>query len=155
MVKLSEKQIKEIADLLDAGLKCYLNKRTYEIKEIIDFDSHPDADPKNWQEIIDELDEHFEDYIEFNRMPSNKAFRVMEDFIDEVDDEKFKKRLYWILSKGHPFRNFKDEIDYNGDYREKWFAFKLQKYIEWVEDQINDYNREIEEEADSEVVKEE
>lgn len=155
MLKLSEIQIKEIADLLDAGLKCYVNKNTHEIKEIIDFDTHPNADLENWQEIIDEIDEHFEDFFVFERMQSNEAFKVMEDFIDEVDDQIFKKRLYWILSKGHPFRNFKDEIDYNGDYRDKWFEFKSKKYIEWVECQIDEYNSEMQDSADSNLVKEE
>jgi len=141
MLKLTEQQIKEIADLLDSGLICYYNKETHEIKEILDFESNEYADTEVWQEIIDEIEENSEDYFEFERMSSNEFFRVMEEFIDEVENEELKKRLVWALSRNHPFRNFKDEIDYNGEYRERWFEFKLGKYIEFVEHQILEYNQ--------------
>jgi len=141
MLELSPKQIKEIADLLDAGLICYFNINTQEIKEIIDFDSNEYAEPDDWQEIIDEIDEHYDDYIKFERMSSHESFNIMKEFIDEVEDEKLKNRLVWALSRSHPFQNFKDEIDYNGDYREKWFEFKLGKNIEFVERQILEYNQ--------------
>ncbi len=39
LMKLTEKQIKEIADNLDSGMKCYYNQKTGETKTIIDFDS--------------------------------------------------------------------------------------------------------------------
>ena len=45
------------------------------------------------------------------------------------------------LNRAHPFRNFKDEIDYQEEYRERWFKFKTGKYIEHVERQIIDFNR--------------
>jgi len=141
MLKLSPKQIKEIADLLDAGMVCYFNKRTQEIKEIINFNSHEYAEPNDWQEIIDEIDEHYDDYFKFEGMSSHESFTIMEEFINEVGNEDLKNRLVWALSRNHPFRNFKDEIDYNGEYRDKWFEFKLEKYIEFVEHQILEYNQ--------------
>jgi hypothetical protein len=140
MIDLTKEQIKEIADNLDSGLKCYYNKITHELKEILDFDANPGADEEPWQEMIDEIEENYSDYVVFEQMGSRESFNVMEDFIEEVDNIEFKKRLSWALSRSHPFRNFKDEIDYQGEYRERWFKFKTGKYIEYVEKQILEYN---------------
>lgn len=141
MIKVSKEQIKEIADLLDSGLKCYYNLKTHEVLSIIDFDTNYYADPTDWEDIINELEDNYADYFEFERMTSRESFQVMEDFIDEIQDEALRKRLVWSLNRSHPFRNFKDEIDYNGEYREAWFQFKQAKYIEHVENIIHRYNQ--------------
>jgi hypothetical protein len=74
MLKLSEQQIKEIADLLDCGLICYYNKITHEIKEILDFEDNEYADTEVWQELIDEIEEHTDQYFEFERMSNQGPF---------------------------------------------------------------------------------
>jgi hypothetical protein len=140
MIKLKQEQIKEIADLLDAGMKCFYNIKTHEIKEIPDFDNNPYAEPDGWHDLIEELDEHFDDYLAFEKMEGRESFRIMEEFIGEIDDQELKRRLIWALNRDHPFRHFKDEIDYNGEYREQWFKFKAEKYIEFVENQVTEYN---------------
>lgn len=45
-----------------------------------------------------------------------------------------------MLNRSKPFSNFKWIIDNSGDYRQKWFDFKNQKYIEWVEEKISELN---------------
>lgn len=59
----------------------------------------------------------------------------MEKFIEEIDNEKLKNKLYIALQKRKPFRNFKWEIDYSGEYRQKWFDYKNQKYRDFVKHQ--------------------
>jgi hypothetical protein len=145
MITLTEEQIKEIADNLDAGLKCFYNKLTFEIKEILDFDSHPGADEEPWQEIIDEIDEHFDDYVVFEPMENYESFRIMEEFADSVNDKALKGSLFTVLSRKHPFRNFKNIIDNSGEYRQMWFEFKGNKYIEYVKQQLQVFNRREEE----------
>jgi hypothetical protein len=44
MIIISKEQVREIADYLDCGMKCYLNKDTGVLKTIIDFDNSPYAD---------------------------------------------------------------------------------------------------------------
>ena len=39
MIKLADQQIKEIAENLDCGMKCFFNKQTGEIKTLLDFDN--------------------------------------------------------------------------------------------------------------------
>jgi hypothetical protein len=140
MLNLTKEQITEIADLLDSGMRCFYNRKTGEIKEIPDFDINPSADANGWQDVIDELNMHFEEYVSFKKMSVRETFRVMEEFIAEVGDEELKRRLVRALNKERSFRYFQHEIDYHGEHRERWFVFKAEKYFEYVESQVKVFN---------------
>jgi len=137
---LTDVQIKEIAEYLEAGMKCYYNRLTGEIKTIIDFDSWIDADEELWKEDLNEIDEHFGDYFVFDNMTSNDSFKMMADFVDFVVDSSIQTKLINALNKSKPFRNFKQTIDNSGEYRQQWFDFKRSRYLEWVKDQIETEN---------------
>jgi hypothetical protein len=139
-MKLTEEQIKEIAENLDCGLRCYYNKLTGEIKTVIDFDSWEGAEEEPWEEDLKEIEEHWDDYFQFEGVNSHQSFEVMEDFIETLDDTQLQNRLINALNKSKPFRNFKWEVDNSGEYREKWFAYKKKRLIAWVEEQIDEYN---------------
>ena len=133
-MNLTEKQISEIAELLDSGLICFFNRRTRSI------DYHPDPldpyfDPEPWQETMDKIEEYWHDYERIDKMDSNSAFQVMEEFVDSINEQKFKERLYNILSRPKPFANFKAEVE-TSKYRQEWFDFKKEAYINWVRKQI-------------------
>lgn len=134
-------QISEISQEILAGLKCYINKTTDEIKVTFDSDSpyfDLDALEKEDKEEIEELEANWRNYVEIKPMPSRVSYQVMEDFVNEVKDRKLKERLIIVLNRKKPFQNFKFEID-NSNYRERWFEFRNEAYYEWVEDQIKDY----------------
>jgi len=141
MIKLTEQEIKEIASNLDCGMKCFYNKRTGEIKSILNFDSWIGADEEPWEEDLKELDENWSDYIEFENFISRDSFELMVDFAESVDNVNLRERLINSLNKSKPFRNFKWQIDNSGDYRQKWFDFKNNRYIEWVKYQLEQFNR--------------
>lgn len=134
---LTDVKIREIADGLESGMKCYYNRLTGDIKTIIDFDSWIGADDELWEDDINEIDEHFGDYFVFENMSSNDSFNLMVDFVDVVDDSKIQSKLINALNKSKPFRNFKRAIDDSGEYRQQWFDFKMSRYIEWVKEQID------------------
>lgn len=148
MISLKPELVKEIAEMLDCGFKCYVHKETHELITIPDELKHPDMEFEAWEEDIEKLEENFFDYLYIEAMDSRESFSVMEDFIDEVDDKKLKNRLIYALERSKPFKNFKYEIDYSGKYREQWFTFKLQKNIEWVKDRITSFNSSLEMEGD-------
>jgi len=66
-------------------------------------------------------------------MDTREAFRVMADFIDEIEDSKFQEDLIKILSLRSPFANFKAEVE-TSEYRELWFSFRTKKYEDYVRD---------------------
>ena len=72
-------------------------------------------------------------------MPSPVAFKVMARFAGTVDDETTRDRLFYALDRRSPFRNFKNEVDYNEELRQQWFAFKTMKYEEYVRNALSEY----------------
>jgi hypothetical protein len=140
MINLTEQQIKEIAEYLDCGMRCYYNKRTGEIKRILNFDSWIGADEEPWEEDMKKIEKNREDYMEFEGMESHEAFRVMADFAESIDHSKLRERLINALNRPKPFRNFKWQIDNSGEFRQVWFDYKNQRYIEWIKDQLEAYH---------------
>ena len=70
-------------------------------------------------------------------MDSMQSFRVMEDFANSLSDDAFRDRLIHQLSQRKPFSKFKWTID-NSNYRQDWFDFKEQAYLQWVRQQLID-----------------
>lgn len=133
-MKLTEKKISEIAEHLDSGLICFIHQSTGSIEY------HPDPldpyfDPEHWQDTIDKIESEWGDYKRIDKMESNQAFQVMEEFAYTINDKRFRDRLLNLLGRTKPFSKFKDEIDYS-KYRQDWFDFKRGEYIAWIKKQI-------------------
>ncbi len=143
-MKLTEKQIEEIADNLDCGMRCFYNLKTGEMKTILNFESWIGADEEPWEEESNEIDENWGDYFEFTGFKSHESFQLMVDFAENVDDRRLQNKLINVLSKPKPFQNFKWQIDNSGDYRQQWFDFKKMRYIQRIKKQIDINNKDIE-----------
>ena len=139
MISLTKDQIKEIAEQLDCGMRCYIDKETGEIKTTPDFDNWY-TDDELWTDILNELEENWDKYVEIERMESRDSFDLIADFAESVDSRELRDSLINALNKKHPFRNFKRVVDNSGPYRQKWFDFKNQSLIEWVEKKLGEIN---------------
>lgn len=133
-MKISEKDIIEIADLLDCGMICFYHRSNGSIE------SYPDPesdffDPEPWQDVIDKVENDEKNYLGFEKMDSNLAFKMMENFAHSQVDEAFKNHLFDRLSNRKPFQNFKLLVD-SSAYREDWFDFKKKSNIDYVKLQI-------------------
>ena len=135
-MKLTEKQIKEIAEDLECGMRCFYNLKTQEIKAILDFDSGFYDDEEFVQKEAEEFKQNSEDYFEFTKLNSNESYQIMTDFSESVDNYELQDKLIRALNKPKPFRNFKRLIDSSGEYRELWFEFKQKRYIEYLKQQM-------------------
>lgn len=135
---MEKEKIKDIADNLDMGMRCFVHLKTKEVKFIPDYDKHPDMDSEIWSADDEEFENNFDDYLEIDAMDSRDSFRVMADFVDTVDNENLKEKLVDALNRPKPFQNFKFTIDRSGDYRDKWFKFKDKELMYWVENQIQE-----------------
>ncbi|WP_114748144.1 UPF0158 family protein [Pleomorphovibrio marinus] len=136
-MKLTEKQIEEIAENLDCGMRCFYNLKTGEIKAFLDSDSWIGADEELWEEEANEIDANRADFFEFDRFDSHESFQIMEDFAESMEDNGLRKKLINALNRPKPFQNFKWQIDNSGEYRQQWFDFKKMRYIQWVKEQID------------------
>ena len=102
-MKISDKTIEEIADNLDSGMRCYLHKKTGDLKIIINEDNWIGADTEAWEEDIDKIDANWTDYVEFEGMDSHESFKIMADFAESIDNAKLQDRLINALNKSKPF----------------------------------------------------
>lgn len=133
-MKVTSSKINEIAQELEAGMKVYLNRETLEIKSILDWEDI--SDDESWEEELEEMVKEWSDFVVLTKMESWEAFKVMEEFVDTIEDETFCEGLIKILSRRSPFANFKAEIE-SSPYRQNWFDFKLRKYEDYVREQLN------------------
>jgi hypothetical protein len=130
MITITQDQLKEIADQLDCGMRCYINKETGEIKSVLNFVSWNTDDREPWEDVLNDLKENWDKYFEIDRMESHESFEIMADFAESVNSRDLRDALIGALNKKHPFQNFKWVIDNSGPYRQQWFDFKNQRLIE-------------------------
>ena len=133
MSTLTQEQIKEIAEQLDLGFKCYWNINIGELLFIPDELKYPDIEIETWSDQIEKLNNNFNEYKEIDSLESHDSFEIMVDFVETLSDSnELKDNLIDALNSNKPFRGFKFLIDNSGEYRQKWFDFKNMKLQEWV-----------------------
>ena len=129
--------VNEIVQQLDCGFRVFVHKKTEKLVCFPDRENEIYIEGNEWDEEMKEIEEHSDDYHEIEKCSSNKSFRFMEDFAqEEVKDPTMQNLLLQALNNNKPFRRFRDLIDYSGEYREKWFAYKLKRESEYVEEQL-------------------
>lgn len=139
MLALTSKQLNEIAQEFDCGNRCYLNKKTNEIISTPDFELILDDGKEFYEEILEELENNWDDYVEIERPHSSDSFNFMVEFAEQLKDgNRLKDRLFDALNKNKPFSRFKFEIDNSGKFRQEWFDFKHDKLENWVIEKFNE-----------------
>lgn len=133
---MTNEQIKEIAEDLEMGFRCFVHKKKGDIRCYPDEDQFGLDNQEAWEEDRQAIKKARGQYLEIEKMTSQDQFKIMEEFIHQVDQKRLQEKLLQIISSPKPFRNFKAEIDAAGAYREKWFAFKSAKMQEWVARQL-------------------
>jgi len=136
-MKLTEKQIDEISQELDCGMKCYINKETGEFKSVLDWDEMY-GETELWEEELENIEKNWREYVVIEKMSSREAFEVMERFVEKVLEKRVRGRLIETLNGRRPFRNFKNEVDSNEEIRQEWFAHKAEEYKTYVRVNLGD-----------------
>jgi len=120
-----DKVITEIAELLDAGERVFMHRDTYELLSFPD----PDRNEAVWEteylmdEVLDEVDAHPHDFIEFHPPEKRADFEMMAEFARELTDQRLVNALLDALSSKKPFRHFREVIRHH-DIEEVWYAFR-------------------------------
>ena len=82
-VSIPLETIKEIAQELDMGMKCFYHIPTGELESYPDeLKGHAGFDEELWQASIDKVGENYGEYIPFEGMESHESFRIMEKFVE-------------------------------------------------------------------------
>jgi len=126
--------IKSIAQELDCGFNCYFNLQTEEIITIPGFSYMSDEEEfkKAFEEDYKRIEQQKADLIKFEVLESFESFKIMEQFTEQLPDEKLRIELVNILARKRPFQNFKNKVD-QSDFRQHWFDFKQKELEKRVE----------------------
>ncbi len=137
MSTLTEEQIKQIADELDCGFRCFWNKRNGELIFIPDELRHAGIEMEAWEDDIEKIDANSTDFHEIDQLETRDSFKIMAAFAESLEDSNnLKTRLIYALNRNKPFREFKFIIDNSGEYRQQWFDFKARRLQEWVVERL-------------------
>jgi Uncharacterised protein family (UPF0158) len=140
MKPITGELIKEIAEQLDCGFRCYIHKETGELITLPDENHHSGMDMEFWAGDMEKVEESFGDYWVVKPPKSSDSFRMMEDFAYTLpESESLRRRLIYALSQRKPFRQFKFVIDNSGPFRQQWFDFKDIQMQKWVRENLAQY----------------
>lgn len=138
ITSLTKEQITEIAEQLDCGNRCFVNRRTKLLLFTPNFDNGF-ADEEFYAVELEELENNFSDYIEIEQPNSSNSFEIMANFTDQIgDNNNLKDELTKALNNKKPFREFKIVIDNSGVHRQQWFDFKNTQLKQWVIDKFRE-----------------
>ena len=157
--RLGDYLLKEVKIISDSVLYLrYLkkNNRTYRVMKMsalmeaiemasdlgtyyYDFDKQEciylSEDSWDWDEEDKEIAELIEmEWDRFIRLPGKyeiHEYRIMEDFIDELNDQKLQMELYRAIQGRGAFRRFKDKIRYSG-IEQQWYDYQNNAYREFA-----------------------
>lgn len=122
---------KSIAESIDCGLIVYLNLDTLDLEEVSaemedpeDFDSN--FSQCDWVERPKFYD--WENTIRFEPLEAHESYKMMEAFVENMEDEQLQAELFNAMDNQKPFAHFNGIID-NSEFRQNWFDFK-QHYLE-------------------------
>ncbi|MCF8358646.1 MAG: hypothetical protein K9H26_07795 [Prolixibacteraceae bacterium] len=133
------KVVHDIAENIDCGLVCYLNPETLDLEDVPE---NIAMDPDEFEMVTGELwnetfkHDQWERCITIEPREGHEAFKIMERFVDEIEDKMFAQKLAGILNRKRPFANFKAHVE-NSEYRQQWFDFKQAALEEMVWDEIS------------------
>ena len=138
MANYNKKIINEIAQELDCGNDCYFNPKTKEIIAIPNYSIISDEElfEEFFGSDVEKVNEQGADFIKLEVLQSFESFKIMERFVEQIDDQLFKAKLENALQRRKPFRNFKYLID-DSDFRQDWFDFKQNELEKRVEKELD------------------
>lgn len=81
------------------------------------------------QELIDEIEENFDEYIALPDQYEMDEYSMMEEFVENLSENKIKIELSDAIQGRGAFRRFKDTLHYLG-LEQKWYKFRNDLYEE-------------------------
>jgi uncharacterized DUF497 family protein len=120
-----KKAVAEIADNIQCGFICQVNKKTVEIISIRRESSYEfgDYDEEEEEEETEEDNLNWEDIVTISPLESYESFRIMENFVISLKESRLKQQLASALQRHKPFANF-NGIIHNSPERDEWFAYR-------------------------------
>ncbi len=143
-VNITPEKIKEIAQDIDCGMKCFYHITTGDIESYPDeLKGHAGFEEEMWEDSINRVENNYKEYIAFEGMESHESFRLIETFISNIADDKTSLYFKEAINRRKPFQQFKFCLQEYADLQQQWYQFKNEELIKWVDDQLKAYNLKI------------
>ena len=140
-ISITPEKIKEIAQELDCGMKCFYHIATGEIESYPDeLKGHAGFEEEFWKDNMKKVKKNYKQYISFEGMKSHESFRLMEIFTGNIEDGKIKIYFEDAILRKKPFQQFKACLQEYDGLQQHWYQFKNVQLIKWVEEQLAVYN---------------
>ncbi len=112
----------------------YLDTETGGILLVVHQEGVAEQNEKNKEKI--ERDDEGR-YVKIPSTDSREGYKDMQDFIQTVDDEDLREKLWIAIDGKGAFRRFKDVLVWYPEERERWFKFKderiEERVVDWLE----------------------
>jgi hypothetical protein len=115
----------------------FMDEDDDEEEELEDDDDLPEWQQEAREEARKVRDDAADRFAWITQNDSSDSFRLMEEFIESVRDDRAKDLLSRAIDGKGAFRRFKDTLSQFPKIREQWFAFENQQQrecaAEWLE----------------------
>ncbi len=137
---MNNETIQAIASILELGVHCVFDKQKQTVTELLgeeNWDYLEEEDKIKEQQMLADIEANPDNFILFEPMSSHEKFIIMQNFAEQISEQGLQTKLLQALDNRKPFRNFQNLID-DSAYRQDWFDFKAQSYVDYVQDCILD-----------------
>ncbi len=135
MKKPTTKDIENIAEYLDTGMRAFYNKVTGETiflpaedEDIEDFGLE-----EEYADSLKKLKDEADDFVQIHKWSSREAFKCREEFADQLtENPQLQTKLFNALNNRKPFSGFRYVIDEEDKYRQQWFDYEANWIYNYV-----------------------
>lgn len=137
MDKKEEKKIlHDIEEVFEMnGLKHFIHKQTHELLSYPYKENSGYQDLSLFEDVIQEIEQNPNDYIEVEPISTREVFIIMEDFTDTIHNMSHQDALMKALNKENPFRQFRYTLEDIGLLKD-WDIYKEKAFknlaIKWI-----------------------
>jgi len=135
--------VEQITEAVYNGYVCYLNPETLEIEQAADEGTLGMSDSEYAEQNEDMIDEfglnytQWDSYIRFEPFSRDDMMNRVDDFINNMDDQKLKSQLDDFLDEEELFNQFPDILERTG-HTIDWNVFLRNEIESYVKSQVSE-----------------
>lgn len=131
--------IGQITDQMDSGFVAFLNPDTLEMEVMSKSDFYTsEIYEEQHDDRLDEFDMNYYNWdrmVKFEPFNTEEYYGMMESFVNDLDDEKWRPRLEDALSQNRPAEVFHKILE-NSDMESRWDDYKMSYIGNFVKDRL-------------------
>ena len=139
-MSLTNIQITEIAENLDAGLHCYIDLDNWTVESIPDPNRH-NRDEQQWNPEVEKSVDTPKDnrrLLILRGVPKMEQQQIMTRFIPSIDSRTVQDQLRAATKKKRSYKKFKDVLFKYPTVQSEWFEFNISELSNYIHKRIKE-----------------